>query len=131
MISTIDPVKGANNSNLFCGQNAQVAAYTAPAKPGSNVTFQWSGAPGGNDNVRSRGSAAYTGGMLKRRVQQWPHNVGPIMSYMTACGSDDCSTFNSSAAEWFKIAELGMNSSNTWYQGYLSRLSLFYEERAF
>lgn len=68
MISTIDPVKGANNSNLFCGQNAQVAAYTAPAKPGSNVTFQWSGAPGGNDNVRSRGSAAYTGGML---------NVGP------------------------------------------------------
>ena len=52
--------------------------------------------------------------------RQWPHNVGPIMSYMTACGSDDCSKFNSLSAEWFKIAELGMNSSNKWYQGYLS-----------
>lgn len=55
MISTIDPVKGASNSNLFCGQSAQVAAYTAPAKSGSNVTVQWSGAPGGGSNVSSPG----------------------------------------------------------------------------
>ncbi|KAI0727053.1 glycosyl hydrolase family 61-domain-containing protein [Fomitopsis betulina] len=99
MISTIDPVKGASNSNLFCGQSAQVAAYTAPAKSGSNVTVQWSGAPGGGSN--------------------WPHNVGPLMTYMTACGSDDCSKFNSLSAEWFKIAELGMDSSSTWYQAYI------------
>ena len=59
-------------------------------------------------------------GSCSQVPQQWPHNVGPIMSYMTACGSDDCSTFNTTSAEWFKIAELGMNSSNTWYQGYLS-----------
>lgn len=59
MISTIDPVKGANNSNIFCGQSAQVAAFTAPAKPGSNVTLQWSGAPGGGDNVRNLSSATF------------------------------------------------------------------------
>lgn len=52
------------------------------------------------------------------------------MSYMTACGSDDCSKFNSLSAEWFKIAELGMNSSNKWYQGYLSMSRLFYIEHS-
>ncbi|KZT68495.1 lytic polysaccharide monooxygenase, partial [Daedalea quercina L-15889] len=101
MISTIDPVKGANNSYLNCGQEAQVAAYTAPAKPGSNVTFQWSGAPGGGDN--------------------WPHNTGPLMTYMTECTTTNCTAFDASSAEWFKIDQLGMNSSTTWYQGYLTQ----------
>ncbi|KAH9931329.1 glycosyl hydrolase family 61-domain-containing protein [Fomitopsis serialis] len=101
MISTIDPVKGANNLYLNCGQEAQAAAITAPAKPGSSVTFQWSGAPGGGDN--------------------WPHNVGPLMTYMTQCTTTNCAAFDSSSAEWFKIDELGMNSSNAWFQGYLTQ----------
>ncbi|KAF8123921.1 glycosyl hydrolase family 61-domain-containing protein [Boletus edulis] len=37
----------------------------------------------------------------------WPHNTGP----------GDCTTYNPSSAEWFKISELGQqNGASTWYQ---------------
>ncbi|KAH9828982.1 glycosyl hydrolase family 61-domain-containing protein [Rhodofomes roseus] len=101
MISSISPVQPATNADLNCGLDAQVAAITAPAKPGSNVTFQWSGAPGGGDN--------------------WPHNVGPLMTYMTQCTTTNCTEFDSTSAEWFKIAELGMSSSSAWFQAYLTQ----------
>jgi len=40
-ISTIDPVKGANNSFLNCGQNGTAASLVAPTNAGSALTFQW------------------------------------------------------------------------------------------
>lgn len=43
-ISTIDPVKGANNPNLNCGQNSQPASLVANAMPGSTMAFSWGGA---------------------------------------------------------------------------------------
>ncbi|KAI0935511.1 hypothetical protein AcV5_003922 [Taiwanofungus camphoratus] len=96
-ISTISPVKGADNPDINCGMGAQLAEVVAPANPGSNVTFQWSGGEDGGQN--------------------WPHNVGPLMTYMASCGSTSCSQFNGSTAKWFKIDELGMISGgNTWYQ---------------
>ena len=48
-ISTIDPVKGANNSFLNCGQNATVASNVASVNPGSSLTFQWEA--GGGEGV--------------------------------------------------------------------------------
>ena len=48
-ISTIDPVKGASNPSLNCGQNATAASLVAPTKPGSALTFQW--AAGGGEGV--------------------------------------------------------------------------------
>ena len=48
LIDDIDPVKGASNPNLSCGQNAQNAALVVPANPGSQVAFSWSGGGGGN-----------------------------------------------------------------------------------
>lgn len=40
-INTIDPVKGASNAYLNCGQDAQKAALVANANPGSQVQFLW------------------------------------------------------------------------------------------
>ena len=70
-----------------------------PANPGSNVTFQWSGGAG----------------------QKWPHNTGPLMTYMASCGSTSCDKFDSLDAEWFKIDEAGLLSgtvfNGSWASG--------------
>ncbi|KAI6165334.1 glycoside hydrolase family 61 protein [Pisolithus thermaeus] len=44
----------------------------------------------------------------------WPHNVGPVMHYVTQC-SGPCSSFDSTNADWFKISELGLETSDTWF----------------
>ena len=49
LIDDISPVKGSNNTNLSCGQNAALAAVVADAKPGSVVSFSWMG--GNNEKV--------------------------------------------------------------------------------
>ncbi|PIL29992.1 hypothetical protein GSI_07903 [Ganoderma sinense ZZ0214-1] len=94
LISDISPVKGASNKDLFCGLNAALAEMIVPANPGSNVTFQWSGGAG----------------------QKWPHNTGPLMTYMASCGSTSCDKFDSLDAEWFKIDEAGKKDADTWIQ---------------
>lgn len=48
MISQVDPVKGADNKNMACGQNAQPASMTVPANSGSNVQISWINGNGGN-----------------------------------------------------------------------------------
>jgi len=94
-INTIDPVKGASNPYLNCGQDAQKAALVANANPGSKLQFLWLDGDGTN----------------------WPHNIGPLMTYMASCGSTTCDQYNSTDAEWFKIEETGLETGNvTWYQ---------------
>ncbi|KAI6139663.1 glycoside hydrolase family 61 protein [Pisolithus tinctorius] len=97
-VSTIDPVKGATNPSLNCGMNATEASDVANANPSSQILIYWVGGSTGDSN--------------------WPHNVGPIMHYMTKC-SGSCSSYNSTNAEWFKISELGLETSDTWYQANL------------
>lgn len=41
------------------------------------------------------------------------------MNYMAACGGNDCSTFNGSSAEFFKIEQSGQNADGTWAQAAL------------
>ncbi|OJT15637.1 Endoglucanase-7 [Trametes pubescens] len=96
LISDISPVKGASNPDINCGLNAQLAELVVPANPGSSVEFQWSGGAG----------------------QKWPHNTGPLMTYMASCGDTTCDKFNGSDAQWFKIDEAGKKSgdSSTWIQ---------------
>ncbi|KAI6139698.1 glycoside hydrolase family 61 protein [Pisolithus tinctorius] len=93
-VSTIDPVKGATNPSLNCGMNATEASDVANANPSSQILIYWVGGSTGDSN--------------------WPHNVGPIMHYMTKCSSS-CSSYDSANAEWFKISELGLETSDTWY----------------
>ncbi|KAF8839802.1 hypothetical protein BDN67DRAFT_731217 [Paxillus ammoniavirescens] len=95
-VSTIDPVKGATNPSLNCGMNATLAADVANANPGSQIQVHWVGGSTGDS--------------------EWPHNVGPIMHYMTKCNGP-CSSYDSTNAEWFKISELGLQPDDTtWYQ---------------
>ena len=42
-INNVDPVKGANNTFLNCGQDAQPASLVANANPGDLLTFDWRG----------------------------------------------------------------------------------------
>lgn len=42
LIDSIDPVKGADNSNLKCGQDAVRVDKVADANPGSNLDIAWS-----------------------------------------------------------------------------------------
>ncbi|KAI9058961.1 lytic polysaccharide monooxygenase [Trametes sanguinea] len=95
LINDIDPVKGSSNPNLSCGQNAQKAALVVPANPGSNVTFAWASGNGGN----------------------WPHNTGPMLTYMASCEGTTCDQFDASGAKWFKVDEAGKKSDgSTWIQ---------------
>ncbi|KAI0643271.1 glycosyl hydrolase family 61-domain-containing protein [Trametes meyenii] len=95
LIDDIDPVKGVDNPNMSCGQNAQKAALVVPANPGSSVSFAWASGNGGN----------------------WPHNTGPMMTYMASCGDTTCDKFDASGAQWFKVDEAGKKSDgSTWVQ---------------
>lgn len=89
-----DPIKGANNRDINCGSGAQPAALTADANPGSEMTFNWRTASGG----------------------KWPHNIGPMFTYMASCGSTTCDKFDAINAKWFKIQESGKRKDGKWEQ---------------
>nr|AFO72239.1 glycoside hydrolase family 61 protein J [Heterobasidion parviporum] len=92
-VDTNSPVKGADNPFLNCGQNAQLASQVANANPGSKIDFLWS-------DIGSN----------------WPHNTGPVMTYMAKCDGT-CDKYNSTDAQWFKVDQLGMKpDGSTWYQ---------------
>lgn len=42
--------------------------------------------------------------------------TGPMLTYMTSCGSTPCSEYNSSLSKWFKIQQVGLVDANTWAQ---------------
>ncbi|EEB87408.1 hypothetical protein MPER_15246, partial [Moniliophthora perniciosa FA553] len=47
-ISDVGPVKGADNKDINCGINAQLAQNVAEANPGDEITFDWKGGDGSN-----------------------------------------------------------------------------------
>jgi len=93
-ISDPSPVKGADNPAVNCGPSASTADEIADANPGSVISFDWEGGDGSN----------------------WPHNTGPMMTYMASCGETPCSEFDSSDAEWFKIQQVGRKADGEWAQ---------------
>jgi len=106
-INDVAPVKGASNPYLNCGQDAQLASLVANANPSSQLQFWWKGGDGSD----------------------WPHNIGPIMTYMAQCIDTTCDQYNSTNAEWFKIEETGLQPGNTtWYQ---ENISTFIHSRRF
>jgi hypothetical protein len=87
------PTKGTDNTDLACGIGAHTpASMVVPANPGSRITFQWGNGQGG----------------------KWVHEIGPEMTYLADCGGD-CTTFDATKAEWFKVDQAGQSSSG-WYQ---------------
>ena len=53
---------------------------------------------------------------------KWPHNTGPMLTYMANCGPTPCNKFDISGAKWFKISQDGRVGS-TWAQAGLSTFS--------
>ncbi|KAL1664520.1 glycoside hydrolase family 61 protein [Schizophyllum commune] len=106
-VNTIDPVKGASNPDILCGPGAKATAQYADAKPGSEVEVQWVGGGG----------------------QKWPHEVGPLLTYLAACPDSACDSWDAKDAQWFKIDEQGMREDGTWVhqdlmQGLPAKLTL-------
>ncbi|KAK0216978.1 glycoside hydrolase family 61 protein [Armillaria fumosa] len=96
-VSTQDPIKGATNPDLTCGPGALAASKVADVNPGSSISFLWTGASG----------------------SPWPHNVGPMMTYLTNCGEQSCADYKPNGTEWFKIEEAGRLDNGTWAQAAL------------
>jgi len=105
------PVKGATNAAMTCGTNATPASLVANANPGDQVAFNWG-------SVRRPSFISQVIHMLMFRllfVVQWPHRVGPLITYMASCGSVSCGQFDASQAKWFKIDQQGI-ASGAWAQ---------------
>ncbi|KAI0328985.1 hypothetical protein GY45DRAFT_1253859 [Cubamyces sp. BRFM 1775] len=101
-ISTVSPITDTTDPSLACGQHAQSAPLVVPATAGSTIAVVWTSSEG-----------------------HWFHNVGPIDAYMALCDGGDCTTFDGTKGNWFKIDQAGLaNSSDpnaipTWVQASL------------
>jgi len=102
-VTSQDPIKGATNPSVNCGAGAPNAALVVDAMPGSNLTWDWRTASLG----------------------KWPHNTGPMMTYLASCGSTTCDQFDSRTAKWFKISQVGKDNSGTWVQQQLMNGGVF------
>ncbi|KAJ7574631.1 glycoside hydrolase family 61 protein [Mycena floridula] len=90
LVTSGDPIKGATNPDINCGRASQVATEVAQAMPGSVLAFKWTGESG---------------------QVNWPHDTGPMLTYLASCGDTTCDKFDSSGAKWFKIEQSGRTSA--------------------
>ncbi|TFK98989.1 glycosyl hydrolase family 61-domain-containing protein [Pterulicium gracile] len=97
-ITGVEPVKGANNPDINCGLGSKIASDVLQVMPGDRLSFEWHGGDG----------------------SPWPHNIGPMMTYMASCGDQLCNDFDSTKAKWFKIEQTGrVAPGKAWIQGRL------------
>ncbi|KAJ7111167.1 glycosyl hydrolase family 61-domain-containing protein, partial [Mycena crocata] len=97
-ISTTSPVKGAQNAALSCGPDAPPASSFARVQPGDTMSFFWLSGD--------------------TEAKFWPHDTGPIITYLARCNDDsNCTRFDSSEAKWFKIQQDGrIDKDGDWAQ---------------
>ncbi|TIA87052.1 hypothetical protein E3P99_03417 [Wallemia hederae] len=87
----INPITDAYSPDMFCGPSSSPNG-AGSIGAGSQMTIYWE----------------------ETSYQQWPHNTGPIITYLAACNGD-CSNMNSGSANWFKIDQQAMNNGQ-WVQ---------------
>ncbi|KIO25716.1 glycoside hydrolase family 61 protein, partial [Tulasnella calospora MUT 4182] len=74
---------------MACGGDAQVASMTVPMTAGSDVSIFWG---------------------------TWPHNVGPIITYLGKCNGP-CATTDPTKIDFFKIHQVDfVQGTHTWVQ---------------
>lgn len=126
MYTTVSPIKGASNPAMACGQGAGTvldslskSAKTksnntlAEVMPGSKVEFDWAGGTNGK-YVDSFFCDPYC---ILTINCSWPHNIGPMLTYMAACPASGCDGFKATEAKWFKISEVGRKTGSAeWVQ---------------
>jgi len=94
-VKTQRPNTNASNPAVNCGPEALAASQVAEANPGDSLTFSWKQVNNSN----------------------WPHVLGPMMTYMASCGSSTCDKFDATRARWFKINQVGRkDGSANWAQ---------------
>ncbi|KAF8996128.1 glycosyl hydrolase family 61-domain-containing protein [Cyathus striatus] len=92
-VSTQDPVKGATNPDVTVVPMLNLLRF-GNANPA--VSFSFIG--------------------LTVMASNWPHDTGPMLTYMASCGSTTCDKFDSTTAKWFKIDQVGMVAAGKWGQ---------------
>ncbi|KAJ7934545.1 glycoside hydrolase [Mycena leptocephala] len=86
-----------NQWELICGRGAMPAALSATTVSGETISVTWGGYP-------------------DDRQGTWIHDVGPLLTYLAACGAS-CTTFNpTQETQWFKISNQGTQSNGAWMQ---------------
>ncbi|TIB73531.1 hypothetical protein E3Q23_02977 [Wallemia mellicola] len=91
----IDPVTDAYSPDMFCGPDSHTNNQMASIGAGSAMTIYWEETQGTN----------------------WPHNTGPIITYLAACNGD-CANMDAGSAQWFKIDQQAF-SNGQWVQATL------------
>ncbi|APA09140.1 hypothetical protein SS1G_03041 [Sclerotinia sclerotiorum 1980 UF-70] len=77
-------------SDIICHKNAVNANVSATVPAGGTVEFQWT---------------------------TWPHNIGPVLTYVANCGGS-CATVNKNNLKFVKIDQAGINlSTQVWASG--------------
>jgi len=102
-VSSQDPLNGAKNPSVNCGAGAPNAELVVDAMPGSTLSWDWR-------------TAALT---------PWPHDSGPMMTYLASCGSTTCDKFDARTAKWFKIDQAGQDGNGGWIQKQLMSGAVF------
>ena len=123
-INTTFPNYGASNPSLNCGPGATPGTLVASANPGDTLAFSWKDV--GLINVRYLFIFFYdTFVFIMIFFYKWPHNTGPIMTYLANCGSTTCDKYDPTNAKWFKIHQVGKQPNNNalWVQAEVSKLS--------
>ncbi|TGO13547.1 hypothetical protein BTUL_0068g00560 [Botrytis tulipae] len=81
-----------STSDIICHKNAVNANVSATVAAGGTVQFQWT---------------------------TWPHNIGPVLTYVANCGGS-CATVNKANLKWVKIDQSGINfNTQVWATGAL------------
>ncbi|KAG8988367.1 hypothetical protein FRB90_002794 [Tulasnella sp. 427] len=88
--SPASPVYGnINGVAMACGGDAKAASMTVPVTAGSDVSVYWG---------------------------SWPHNVGPMMTYLGKC-EGSCTTTDPTKINFFKIHQVDfVPGTHTWVQ---------------
>jgi hypothetical protein len=104
LVSSPTPNYGASNPALTCGPSSQPAPDIFNVSAGDTVNIAWLG----DDD------------------SPWPHNTGPMMTYMTECNGS-CTDFDPTSAQWFKIQEIGQDpdTPGQWAQARLMQPNAF------
>ena len=119
-VDTYLPIQDVNSPALTCGSNSTAGARVANANPGDEITFYWES----TISTKVRPFVKFFFCALIVVYFKWPHNTGPILTYLANCGSSPCSQFDITNSKWFKIDQIGRKSpGSAWAQADLSAFS--------
>jgi len=81
--STYNPITDATDPTLACNDDGTSGALqlTANVVAGSAITAYWN---------------------------PWPHNIGPMLTYLAECPGSTCTGVNANTLQWFKIDQAGL-----------------------